>query len=82
MKATWIVVAESARARIFSTPGAGKRFEEIAEERRVELEANHRAFIAMGFVETERTAHAGYDRPTSITFRRAVPEPGDGATTD
>ncbi len=39
-------------------------------EVRVELVENQRAFAAMGFVETERTAHSGYDRPTSITMRR------------
>lgn len=39
---------------------------------RIELEANHRAFTAMGFIEIEQTAHPGYDRPTSITYRRAV----------
>lgn len=40
---------------------------------RVELESNHRTFAALGFVETGRTAHAGYARPTSITYRRPVP---------
>jgi GNAT superfamily N-acetyltransferase len=39
---------------------------------RIELTENQAAFIAMGFVETGRTAHPGYDRPTSITYRRAV----------
>jgi ribosomal protein S18 acetylase RimI-like enzyme len=39
---------------------------------RVELTGNQAAFAAMGFVETARTAHAGHDRPTSITYRRAV----------
>jgi GNAT superfamily N-acetyltransferase len=39
---------------------------------RVELTENHATFRALGFVETGRTAHAGYDRPTSITFRRPV----------
>ena len=39
---------------------------------RVELTRNQAAFQAMGFVETERTAHAGYSRPTSITFQRSV----------
>lgn len=39
---------------------------------RVELSANQRTFEAMGFVETRRTAHPGFDRPTSITYRRAV----------
>jgi GNAT superfamily N-acetyltransferase len=39
---------------------------------RVELTGNHAAFAAMGFVETGRTAHPGYDRATSVTMRRAV----------
>ena len=39
---------------------------------RVELVENQAAFLAMGFVEVGRTAHKGYDRPTSITYRRAV----------
>lgn len=40
---------------------------------RVELTANQRAFEAMGFVEVVRTAHQGFDRPTSITYRKSVP---------
>lgn len=40
---------------------------------RVELTANHATFARLGFAEVGRTAHPGYDRPTSITFRRAVP---------
>ena len=39
---------------------------------RVELVANHATFTAMGFVETGRTAHKGYARPTSITYQRKV----------
>lgn len=39
---------------------------------RVELLENQRAFAAMGFVQTRATAHPGYDRPTSLTFRRPV----------
>lgn len=39
---------------------------------RVELVENQAAFRAMGFVEVGRTAHPGFDRPTSITYRRAV----------
>lgn len=39
---------------------------------RVELAANHRTFARLGFVEFERTAHDGFDRPTSITFRKAL----------
>lgn len=39
---------------------------------RVELTENQRTFTALGFLETGRSAHAGYARPTSITYRRAV----------
>jgi GNAT superfamily N-acetyltransferase len=39
---------------------------------RIELRANHVAFRRMGFVKTAATAHPGYDRPTALTFRRAV----------
>ena len=39
---------------------------------RVELVENHIAFGRLGFVQTDATAHQGYDRPTSLTFRRAL----------
>ena len=39
---------------------------------RIELTANHATFAALGFVETGRSAHAGFDRPTTLTFRRPV----------
>ena len=39
---------------------------------RIELVENHAVFVALGFVETARTAHKGYDRPTALTFRKAV----------
>jgi GNAT superfamily N-acetyltransferase len=39
---------------------------------RVELVENHATFRALGFEEIARTAHKGFDRPTSITFRRQV----------
>lgn len=39
---------------------------------RIELNANHAAFARLGFQETERTAHEGYARPTSITMRKAL----------
>lgn len=39
---------------------------------RIELAANHATFERMGFVEVERTAHHGYDRPTSITYRKTL----------
>lgn len=40
---------------------------------RIELAANRAAFGRMGFVETVRTAHAGYGRPTSVTMRKPLP---------
>lgn len=39
---------------------------------RVELTGNQAAFARLGFVETARTAHAGYARPTSITMRKTL----------
>lgn len=39
---------------------------------RIELVENHATFAALGFVETARTAHQGYARATSLTFRKAV----------
>lgn len=65
--------------------GLARRLMDVAEGRarqrglpklelqtRVELVENQAAFQAMGFEEVGRTAHAGFDRPTSITYRRAV----------
>lgn len=37
-------------------------------ETRVELVENRKTFERLGFVKTGETAHAGYDRPTSITM--------------
>ena len=39
---------------------------------RVELTENHATFARLGFAETARTAHSGFDRPTSITMVRPV----------
>ncbi|TGQ65171.1 MAG: GNAT family N-acetyltransferase [Mesorhizobium sp.] len=44
----------------------------IELETRIELTGNHAAFARLGFRETERTAHEGYARPTSITMRKMV----------
>ncbi|BCM17077.1 GNAT family N-acetyltransferase [Mesorhizobium sp. J8] len=53
---------------------ARKRGKEAIElQARIELTANHAAFARLGFRETERTAHEGYDRPTSITMRKVLP---------
>ncbi|TPN89534.1 GNAT family N-acetyltransferase [Mesorhizobium sp. CU2] len=46
--------------------------EAIELQTRIELTANHAAFARFGFRETERTAHEGYDRPTSITMRKVL----------
>ncbi len=55
----------AARARALGLP--------LLEMRsRVELTGNHAAFAAMGFARSGETAHPGYDRPTSVTFERAV----------
>lgn len=40
----------------------------IELQARIELTGNQAAFARLGFHETERTAHAGFDRPTSITM--------------
>lgn len=45
-------------------------------ETRVELVENQAIFRRMGFVETGATAHAGHDRPTSLTFTRALDPEG------
>ncbi|MBD1203241.1 MAG: GNAT family N-acetyltransferase [Rhodobacteraceae bacterium] len=39
---------------------------------RVELTANHTIFQRLGFVQTAATAHPGYDRTTTLTFRRPL----------
>lgn len=50
--------------------GAGKPVIEL--QTRVELTDNYRAFRALGFVETGRTAHDGFDRTTSVTMRKRL----------
>ncbi len=65
--------------------GIGRRLMQAAEDlalsrgknaielqTRVELSGNHAAFSRLGFRETGRTAHTGYDRPTSITMRKVL----------
>lgn len=44
----------------------------IELQTRVELVENHATFTRLGFVETARAAHRGYDRPTSITMQKTV----------
>ncbi|MGI1663050.1 GNAT family N-acetyltransferase [Palleronia sp. KMU-117] len=42
---------------------------------RVELAETHATFAALGFQQTGTEAHPGFDRPTSLAFRRAVALP-------
>ena len=42
-------------------------------ETRIELSENHATFAALGFSKVAESAHPGFDRPTSITMRKAVP---------
>ena len=53
------------RARVLGLPV-------LELQSRVELVENHAAFAALGFQQVAMTAHPGFDRPTSITFRRKV----------
>ncbi|WP_018235317.1 GNAT family N-acetyltransferase [Ensifer sp. BR816] len=39
---------------------------------RIELTENHATFAAWGFVETRRSAHPGFTRPTSIEMRKML----------
>lgn len=39
---------------------------------RIELEDNHAVFRALGFIEAGRSSHPGYDRATSLDFRKAL----------
>ena len=45
---------------------------EIELQARVELTENHAAYAAMGFREVGRTAHDGYNWPTSVTMRYTI----------
>ena len=45
---------------------------EIELQARIELTDNHAIFNRLGFTEFARTSHAGYTRPTSITFRKVL----------
>jgi ribosomal protein S18 acetylase RimI-like enzyme len=39
---------------------------------RIVLSENQRFFTALGYVETSREAHPGFDYPTSINMRKAL----------
>lgn len=80
-----LYLGKLAVARAWRGKGLARRLVETAEGRaralgrpalelqsRVELAENHATFIAMGFAEAGATAHEGYDRPTSLTFRKML----------
>jgi len=65
--------------------GIGRRLVEAAEaeaqrqgkhavelQTRVELTGNQATFSRLGYRETERTSHAGFSRPTTITMRKDI----------
>jgi GNAT superfamily N-acetyltransferase len=60
-----LIATAETRARALGLPA-------LELQTRVELTENHATFRALGFQEIARTAHAGYDRPTSITFRKPL----------
>jgi ribosomal protein S18 acetylase RimI-like enzyme len=41
-------------------------------ETRVELTENHRFYLRLGFTEVSRSAHPGFERSTSVRYRKAV----------
>lgn len=80
-----LYVGKLATASSVRRQGLGRRLMALAEMRaqalglpalelqtRVELTENHETFRALGFVQVGATSHPGFDRPTSLTFRRAV----------
>ena len=60
-----LVDLATGRARALGLPA-------VELQTRIELTENQTLFQALGFTETVRTAHPGFDRPTSITYRRAL----------
>ncbi len=61
----FMVVRAEARARELG-------LDRIELETRVELAENHRFYQALGFAEVGRSAHPGYDRPTSVRYEKRV----------
>lgn len=60
-----LITTAKTRARALRLPA-------LELQTRIELAENHATFRALGFAETARTAHPGFARPTTITFRRPV----------
>jgi ribosomal protein S18 acetylase RimI-like enzyme len=60
-----LIATAEARAHALGLPA-------LRLQTRVELTENHSTFRALGFVQTDATAHPGYTRPTSLTFRKLL----------
>lgn len=60
-----LIAQAEVRARALRLPS-------LELQTRVELMDNHATFRALGFSEYARTAHPGFERPTSITMRKRV----------
>lgn len=45
---------------------------QVELETRVELIENHRFYLALGYAEAGRSAHPGFDRPTSVRYLKRV----------
>ena len=84
-RAGCLYVSKLAVAPELQRQGIGRALIRLAEEEarrldlpalelqtRIELVENHQAFARLGFAPTGKTAHAGFDRPTSVTMRKAV----------
>ncbi len=61
-----------ARALMIAAEDFARRdgYARLELQTRIELMENHALFRRLGYVETARAAHPGYDRATSITFTR------------
>lgn len=80
-----LYIGKLAVAAAWRGRGLARQLAALAEERalalglpmlelqsRIELVENHAAFLALGFREAGATAHEGFSRPTSLTFRREL----------
>lgn len=65
-----MITHAEARARALHLPA-------LQLQTRIELSENHATFQRLGFHEIARTAHPGYDRPTSLTFTKPLTLQGD-----
>ena len=65
-----LLAAAEERARALGLPALELKV-------RIELVENHAAFRALGFEETAREAHPGYERPTTLVFRKPVASADD-----